>query len=61
MKLLLVPFFLLRNGKVGVYLQSKPLHGIDSDTFSDENDMYLGGYNSSYTWYNSAQCSKLGY
>ena len=42
------------NGKVGVYL-----HGNDWDAFSEQNVMNLGGYNSSYTWYNSAQFSKL--
>ena len=36
--------FLLLNGKVGVYL-----HGNSWDTFSDQNLMNLGGYNSSYT------------
>ena len=51
--------FLLLNGKVGVYLQSKPLHGNGWDTFSDQTVMYLGRYNSSNTWYNSAQFSKL--
>ena len=46
--------FLLLNGKVGVYL-----HGNDWDTFSDKYVMHLSGYNSSYTWYNSAQFAKL--
>ena len=36
--------FSLLNGKVGVYL-----HGNSWDTFSDQNVMNLGGYNSSYT------------
>ena len=45
--------FLLLNVKVGVYL-----HGNDWNAFSDKNVTNLG-YNPSYTWYNSAQFSKL--
>ena len=40
-------------------MQSKQLHGNGWDTFSDQTVKYLGRYDSSNTWYNSAKFSKL--
>ena len=44
-EIVIIFLFLLLNGKVGVYLQSKPLHGNGWDTFSDQTAMYLCRYN----------------
>ena len=45
-EIVIIFLFLILNGKVGVNLQSKPLHG----NVLDQTVMYLGKYNSNNTW-----------